>query len=104
MRRTEARIGLGPLLGEAAPRKSARCLPRRQLDELRLEPARPHEQRELLASRPRDQLLDVRQERMHGLARRSLRGRVYCQRRQLSTRLLERVAAAPEQPWLEALL
>jgi hypothetical protein len=76
MRRPEARIGLGPLLGEAAPGHCARRPLRRQLNELGTEPARPHEERELLASRPRDQLLDVGEERMNGVARSTLRARV----------------------------
>jgi hypothetical protein len=76
VRRPEAWIGLGPLLGEAATRYRVRRLLRRQLDELGVEPARPQEQRELLASRPRDQLFNVSEERMNGVARGTLRARV----------------------------
>jgi len=71
---------------------------------LGVEPARPQEERELLPSRPRDQLLDVSQERMNGVARGTLRARIWRQGRKPSVRFLERVAAPPEQPWLEALL
>jgi hypothetical protein len=59
--------------------------------------------RTLRASRPRDQLLDVSEERMNGIPRGTLRLRIWCQRRKSSTCFLERVAAPPEQLRLEAL-
>jgi hypothetical protein len=41
---------------------------------------------------------------MHAVPRRTLRACVWRQRRQAGVRLLERVAAPPQQFWLEALL
>jgi hypothetical protein len=41
VRRTEARVGLGPLLGKAAASDGVRPLLPRQLNELGVEPARP---------------------------------------------------------------
>jgi hypothetical protein len=86
---TEARVGLGPLIGEAAAGYGVRRLLWRQLDQLGLEPPCPHEQRELVASRPRDQLLDLSQERVNGVARGTLSARVWRQGRKSSVRLFE---------------
>src|SRR6266536_3257436 len=62
---TQTRVGLRPLLGEAATSHTARRRPLGQLDEFGLKPARPHKERELLPRRPRDQLLNLSQERVN---------------------------------------
>ena len=104
VRSTQTRVGLRPLLGEAATSHTARRRPLGQLDEFGLKPARPHKERELLPRRPRDQLLNLSQERVNGVARGTLRAGIWRQHAKAGVRFLERVAAAPQQPRREALL
>jgi len=69
-----------------------------------VEPTGPHQQGELLTSRPWEQLLHASQKRMNRVTRGTVGIRVWRQSRKSGAGFFERVAAPPQQLGLESFL